>query len=518
MSPIPALLRTAIDLKEALDNAAVHLTPIGTCRTKATEWRQEHDEDEKGEEDADTDSSPSENVEIQAMEALRKLQDDYTTTVASGTIEDLAFNLNITRSGCEYQGDLSAFTSTAGNAADAATGERLQRWYEAGAVSGYGDVKAQETKVDPAVRDAPEIPASEFTVSPTLLARVQELWIRAEPYKIHLYGPGGKFKAHRDTPETDLVGTFLLGLGDTSKTTEGGWRSSEGALEIKNSKSNRYSEQWTRHAAHLGAWVAFYPDVDHAVRELASGYRAHLDTPEVPANVALRGKIQQALAPLRSPYGILLQHHYAGTAELNGLDAALYAAAGQTGNGDVKLLPVLIRWTAEKYYNEYGGDIPAKYSADVFPMTQTHVDAVLAHIRAKQKKLKDVNSKDEEEKDEEGDDEEDEEVTIPGSKPKKLFVDLKGTDAEWITYHSSQSAEEPKSKSIRFYTPDFSGTAIAWQEDVQDAIEHTGNESRPHAEDSIYLSYAVVVLPMRGTRGRRLRQLKRERLRQPERR
>ena len=82
-----------------------------------------------------------------------------------------------------------------------------------------------KTEIDSEVRNAREIPASEFEVEPEFLGEIQELWgkhflprvVRAEPYKIHLYGPGGHFKSHRDTPETGLVGTFLVGLGDTSE-------------------------------------------------------------------------------------------------------------------------------------------------------------------------------------------------------------------------------------------------------------------------------------------------------------
>jgi hypothetical protein len=57
MSPIPNLLRTAIDLKAALDNAAAYLTPIGICHTKASEWRAD-----TGEEHDNEDSSPGEDV------------------------------------------------------------------------------------------------------------------------------------------------------------------------------------------------------------------------------------------------------------------------------------------------------------------------------------------------------------------------------------------------------------------------------------------------------------------------
>ncbi|KAJ7148621.1 hypothetical protein C8R43DRAFT_1128853 [Mycena crocata] len=486
MSPIPDILRTAVDLKEALDNAAEYLVPIGTCRSKASEWRKEYDDDEYMEEDDELEDEgklASEKVEIKVMEELFDLQSNHMNTVAFGEERDLPLFIKITRAGCEYDGDIRAFTSKKGSAAPDTDSERLKLWYEAGAVSGYGDVKAQETKVDPAVRDAREIPANEFTVSADLIARVQDIWgasffptlVRAEPYKIHLYGPGGKFKAHRDTPENDLVGTFLVGLGDTSKTKERSW---DGAFEIK------MNENWrTCHTAHLGSWIAFYPDVDHSVREISSGHRAviafkifrqHLDTPEVPADVVLRNKIREALMPLHKPYGILLQHHYsAGTSELSGVDAALSAAAGITG-GDVKLLPVLIRWNATRDHAELEyRDVP-QCSADVFPITGIHVDAVLAHIRAKRVQTVD----------------EDEDNASRSSK-SKLSVDLKGTDSEWINFlHST---------SVPFYSPSFSDTSIAWKEDVQEAIEHTGNESRPHQEDSIYLSYALVVLP--GNRG-----------------
>ncbi|KAF7362397.1 hypothetical protein MVEN_00586900 [Mycena venus] len=481
---IPDSLRTAVDLKDALDNADMYLTPIGTCRSKVTEWRQQYEQHEQDLELDEELPGPGEEIEILVMAELRKLQSNYARTVAFGTMYDPPFRLSIARAGCEYDGPMSALAGEGGTeSTEPDIGERLRQWYEAGTVSGYGDVKTQETKIDPAVRDAREIPASEFHVSPDLIARVQDIWaksffpthVRAEPYKIHLYGPGGKFKAHRDTPETGLVGTFLVGLGDTSKTSDRGWNG--GALGVKS------NGKWTRHTAHLGSWVAFYPDVDYCVREIASGYRAvialkifreHLDIPEIPADVTLRNKITDVLAVLHKPYGILLQHHYcAGTAELNGLDAALYAAAGETG-GDVKLLPVLIRWTATRYpsydYDHY--DDSSECSADVFPMTDKHVEAVLAQIMT-------------------GEDDEEEETEDVTSKPK-LFIDLKGTNAEWNNYRSTES--------IPFYSPGFCGTSIVWKEDVQEGAERTGNESRAHREDSVYLSYAVVVLPKRGTK------------------
>jgi len=77
------------------------------------------------------------------------------------------------------------------------------------------------------------------------------------PYKIHLYGPGGHFKSHRDTPETGLVGTFLVGLGDTSSTYAGHFRIGDKTLR-----------------ADPCSWVAFHPDIPHEVTKLEDGYRA----------------------------------------------------------------------------------------------------------------------------------------------------------------------------------------------------------------------------------------------------
>jgi hypothetical protein len=31
--------------------------------------------------------------------------------------------------------------------------------------------------------------------------------VKAVPYKINIYGPGGRFVAHKDTPQSGLVGS-----------------------------------------------------------------------------------------------------------------------------------------------------------------------------------------------------------------------------------------------------------------------------------------------------------------------
>ena len=84
--------------------------------------------------------------------------------------------------------------------------------------------------------------------------------MRAVPYKLNIYGPGGHFSAHKDTPAADLVGSALIGLGDTSDEQAGL------LLETK-------PELWR---ADAGSWIMFYPDVVHEVKKVTSGYRATL--------------------------------------------------------------------------------------------------------------------------------------------------------------------------------------------------------------------------------------------------
>lgn len=136
--------------------------------------------------------------------------------------KDPQFNLKVKRPGCEFDGQV---TDNYGAYKDLVrSGTLLKKWFDNAPQAGYGDVRAQETKVDLIVRDAHEITKDEFEVESALLGKIVELWgkhffptrVRAEPYKINVYGPGGHFKPHKDTPEKNLVGTFLVGLGDST--------------------------------------------------------------------------------------------------------------------------------------------------------------------------------------------------------------------------------------------------------------------------------------------------------------
>ncbi|KAI0315174.1 hypothetical protein OF83DRAFT_373379 [Amylostereum chailletii] len=96
-----------------------------------------------------------------------------------------------------------------------------------GALRIWRRMRTQTTCYDTAVHNTHEIPFSEFAVESALLdtvrkcstaARFHPRAVRVDPYKIHLYGQDSHLKPHRDAPELGLIGTFLLGLGDSTYT------------------------------------------------------------------------------------------------------------------------------------------------------------------------------------------------------------------------------------------------------------------------------------------------------------
>ncbi|KAH9923766.1 uncharacterized protein BXZ73DRAFT_50793 [Epithele typhae] len=126
-------------------------------------------------------------------------------------------------------------------------------------------------------------------VHATLLASVKEMHsIRAELYKLNVYGEGEFFKAHADTPlGTNMVGSLVLCLPTAH---EGG------ALFLRHG-----GKEWMFDAnALLGgrtdalAYVAFFSDVEHEVAPVLSGHRVTVTynlfwTSEVPSPLQPQG-------------------------------------------------------------------------------------------------------------------------------------------------------------------------------------------------------------------------------------
>ncbi|OJT06389.1 hypothetical protein TRAPUB_2763 [Trametes pubescens] len=398
------------------------------------------------------------------FEQLAALVEADRRDSASGYLEK-PFRLRITRPGCEFDGYIAANRTT--NYKHSGWEEpyddktlreelrqRLRKWHDSALTSGYGDVREQVTKIDESVRTAREIGTSEFAVEDGLLRQIERIWteqfvpssdVRAEAYKIHLYGPGGHFKMHRDTPQKDLVGTFLIGLGDTSS-----W----GGLVVNGQAME----------ARPGSWCAFYPDVPHYVKELSKdGYRASIAFKlfrappplwrrncESTKTEQVRLRIAEIVAQVEAPFGLLLEHKYSlGTNEFSGFDALMVEAMRSrfSGSGfEVHHIPVVVeeyaRWGDEDEEDEFS----MMCDTTVYPFTSGHIDFL----------NEDVSKGDE----------------------------LNG--CEWLE----------GVKNVPFYSVDLSDrTMFPYKKEEVETVNHTGNEAQAWRADSVYLSYALVVLP-----------------------
>lgn len=379
---------------------------------------------------------------------MRDIYHDLPQPYRYGWFEE-SFYLKITRPGCEYDGLVEPRSYT--------IDKLLPEWYEHAAIAGYGDLKALKAKVDRDVRHAKEITADKFIVGRTLLDHIRATWaeyfipsaVRVEPHKIYLYGPSGHFKSRCDTPEQGLVGTFLVGLGDTSARSvyESGRRRYEGNFCIGEEKL----------AAKSCSWVAFHPDVPHSVSKLSDhGYRAVIafklfhdagsaKLDGVVREVQVRDRMANTLAGVPVPYGFLLDHMYhMGISKLNGYDAILLSAAKQRPMTAIHILPVIIRSHSTTFYKHRYDDEKDIYRASVYPFTPDHVDLVLSN----------------------------------------------GENAE-----AERRASWFKGiKDVPFFSRDFSRSAAQWK-GISEEINYIGSESDGTREDSIYLSYALLVLP-----------------------
>jgi hypothetical protein len=438
-----SLLRTAFELKRAIDNAK-SITPIGHCVSAEEDWKHNNSDEEEEEEEEKEPCGPATKRQalVHMSAELRDMVSKYSCSVSidedfenESQFAHTGSCVVITRPGCELSGDVTNI----GHPND----DYLQRWHEHANVSPYGDQKTLETKVDASVRSAKEITSEHFTVTPELLSRVQELWSKnfwqtnvvAKPYKINIYGPGDHFKPHKDTPEKDLVGTFLIGLGDTS----------DGKLTFENT---RWGSRWE--CAGRGSWTAFFPSVTHEIKPLTKGYRATLALKIYRQGEKCSGRtdgrqdLVQLFQGFTKPFGVLFDHQYCiDTDELSGIDSLMLKTLRQLPGATTHLLPVVTtfsgsRWSRISSYDD-------ESTSSVHPLTEYHINQLLGkpHTKAAKK------------------------------------------EAEWVGALDS---------SVPFFSLNKLGVdGFVWEHHRERAAEHTGNESRPESEDSIYLHYAAVV-------------------------
>ncbi|KAI0747534.1 hypothetical protein C8Q74DRAFT_1452974 [Fomes fomentarius] len=194
--------------------------------------------------------------------------------------------------------DLTLFYGTVENAHridfPTATPEQLQSLAESCQPAKFG--VNQQDVFDETYRKASKLDAEDFVVrydpvrsgvldiihSELAIDRlVKQDAIRAELYKLNIYGPGSFFKPHVDTPRSELQFGSLVIVFPTAH--EGG------ALKIRYAQDPEEEEleepderaEWTFDSSSLLAactrpsiaYVAFFSDVEHEVLPVLSGYR-----------------------------------------------------------------------------------------------------------------------------------------------------------------------------------------------------------------------------------------------------
>ncbi|KAF9555440.1 hypothetical protein CPC08DRAFT_821089 [Agrocybe pediades] len=113
--------------------------------------------------------------------------------------------------------------------------------------------------------------------------------VKAQLYKLNVYGPGSFFKPHVDTPHGDnMFGSLVIVL--PTKHEGGSLVFRHEGQESVFDTAAAVSSEATPHAA----FVAFFSDVEHEVLEVKSGYRVTLtynlylvDPPKPPVNLGV---------------------------------------------------------------------------------------------------------------------------------------------------------------------------------------------------------------------------------------
>ncbi|KAI0738857.1 hypothetical protein C8Q80DRAFT_1112318 [Daedaleopsis nitida] len=103
--------------------------------------------------------------------------------------------------------------------------------------------------------------------------------IRAELYKLNVYGPGSFFKSHVDTPRSELQFGSLVVVFPTAH--KGGALKIRYSEDVKSQNNPTTAGEWTFDSGALLAgcaepsiaYVAFFSNIEHEVLPVTSGYR-----------------------------------------------------------------------------------------------------------------------------------------------------------------------------------------------------------------------------------------------------
>ena len=356
------MLRTAVDVKNAIDSAPTRLRAIGQAKQAILEWKAENYGFEFAGEDEDVEDD--ERLLNQLNELKETLEGKYYTEYKF-TADERSAKIRLGK----YNVDLNISQT------------QLKEIYQEAEDSPFGDQENLETKIDKNVRDAKEI--SDIEVDPILIKRIEEEWsknlypnqVRVEPYKLNMYQANGKFKEHLDTPSKDLVGTALI-------SSWGKDAHINNYLKISDINRKR-AEYWQPREPSL---ILFYSDCPHEVSsytEKNGNIRATIafkiyakDNSYNPLNEKFE-KVKQALLPLLEDKkkGFILEHGYSlQTDSLKGSDSILASVLEQMGYKFI-LIPILYHFTLSSFHQGNNDD---EFTSFIYPLREEEIDYLIS--------------------------------------------------------------------------------------------------------------------------------------------
>lgn len=149
--------------------------------------------------------------------------------------------------------------------------------FDAGEPSPYGDVRNVTTKLNTNVRHSREIQSERITFTQEGHMMMADACnaanvffaehgsVALKPYKLIVYGEGGHFKAHLDTPRPGVVGTAILTLP---------YKRTGGDLKVKY-RNSQFSD-FASNNGERAVFSVFNSNCPHEVTAVKSGYRVSM--------------------------------------------------------------------------------------------------------------------------------------------------------------------------------------------------------------------------------------------------
>lgn len=255
-------------------------------------------------------------------------------------------------------------------------------------VSPFGDLHSGTTTVDKAVRDATEITnaVAQCTLVPNQsnsdlfesLHKVFGQGITVEFDKLNVYGKGGHFATHVDTPSPGVVGSLVVVLPVSDCIG--------GELVVKHS-----GQKIVFKATDDCNFAAFFASCEHEVRPVKSGTRVSLAfkiklapnhspavlTPSQTTEIDLFVKRLRLAARKTGDgiVGVFMTHNYslgaASREQLVGLDRALFAAI-KLRFPKTKLTSVMTLASYSRWEDDQDGDV--RFSNIVFQTSRSEIE------------------------------------------------------------------------------------------------------------------------------------------------